>query len=101
MVQDDKWYLMRNDEVAQIPLYVKRTLLQERVVTRVFGPYIFFNNFELTPEATYLKQMLKYRQLTATAQKKVDSIKQRYSRWVMIDTEFEQVLRERDEGGAV
>ena len=96
MTAQNRWYLLRNDEIVQIPYYLMRTLRGEETLTRTFGIYIFINNFELTGEARYLKEMFRYKKLTPTAQKKVDAILELHKPWVRIDTEFKKALEERE-----
>ena len=97
MIYGDNWYLKINgDEVIPIPLFVARAINGHLDVTRTFGPYIFWNDFDQTPEATYLMKMFSYRKLTPSVQAKVSSIIARYKPWIDWDREFIQTLEERE-----
>lgn len=96
MVHDHQWYLVHNDEVARLPLYVYLSLAGKHVKTAHWGPYIFYNNFESTTEAHYLKKMFQYPQLTSTPETKVRDILKRYCDWIGIDKAFVEALIERE-----
>lgn len=87
---------LNNNEVIVLPRYVARSLLGERQVTQQWGPYIFYNGFETTAEAKYVKDMFKYPMLTSRAQLKVNTILRDNKEWVEEDKEFKEVLSERE-----
>lgn len=91
-------YLLRinNSDVIIIPFWVARSLLGERQQTQQWGPYIFYNGYETTVEARYLKNMFKYPYLTERAQFKVSTILSDSSEWVEENKEFKEVLSERE-----
>ena len=82
----------KTSEYAKAPLFIVNTL-QDLKSTRERGPFIFKNGFEYEEDAVYLISMLQYSELTATAAKKVDSIKQKYADWITYDTEVREYLR--------
>ena len=82
----DHW-LSTNDEVARLPHYLWLTIVGQNNVTQIYGPFVFSNGFEKTHEATYLKQMLQYEQLTPTAYNKVHTILEANDLWVKINHE--------------
>lgn len=90
------WFLVTNGEVAKLPYWLFLFIVDKHVETGHFGPYIFYNNFENTPEARYLKEMFKYRELTPTAAKKVQTILDTYGPCIAMDTEFIKALEERE-----
>lgn len=91
-----QYYLVNNEgEVAKIPYYVM-TRLHDEVITERWGPYVFYNYFEDTKEAQYLKKMFRYPRLSTEAQLKVDKILQNNSLWIGTDEEFKNVLEERE-----
>lgn len=93
-----KRYLLRinNSDVIIIPFWVASSLLGERQQTQQWGPYIFYNGYETTAEAQYLKNVFKYPCLTERAQFKVSTILRDSSEWVEEDKEFKEVLSERE-----
>lgn len=97
MIYGDNWYLKVNgDEVIPIPLFVARAINGHLDVTRTFGPYVFWNDFDKTQEAKYLMKMFSYRKLTPSVQAKVKDIIARYKPWIDQDSEFIKVLNERE-----
>lgn len=91
-----KWFLVTNGEVARLPYWLFLFIVDKHVETGHWGPYIFYNNFELTAEARYLKEMFQYRVLTPTAAKKVQTILDTYGPCIAMDTEFIKALEERE-----
>lgn len=91
-----KWFLTTNGEVARLPYWLFLFICDKHIDTDHYGPYIFYNNFESTTEAKYLKEMFKYRILTATAEKKVRSLLQQYKPLIGIDVAFVDALIERE-----
>lgn len=91
-----QWFLVTNNEVARLPYWLFLLIVDKHIETDHYGPYVFYNNFESTTEAAYLRQMFKYRILTPTAETKVRSLLQQYKPLISIDTEFIQVLIERE-----
>lgn len=89
-------YLLHEGDVSRIPYYVSLELQETHRLTQQWGPYKFFNGFETTEEAEYLKKMFQYPELTDRAQKKVTDILFEYSIWIEIDNEFMNVLKERE-----
>lgn len=91
-------YLLQsnNNEVIVVPFWVARSLLGDRQQTQQWGPYIFYNGYETTTEAKYLKDMFKYPMLTSRAQLKISRILQENSEWVDEDKEFKEVLSKRE-----
>lgn len=91
-------YLLQpnNNEVIVVPFWVARSLLGDRQQTQQWGPYIFYNGYETTVEAKYLKDMFKYPMLTSRAQLKISRILQENSEWVEEDKEFKEVLSKRE-----
>lgn len=83
-------------EVGKIPPYVAVEITGGHILTAQWGPYLFYNGFERTREAEYLKEMFKYPQLTDRAQKKVTDIFFNYSIWVETNQEFVSILNERE-----
>ncbi len=96
MIRGEQYYLVKDDTVIPIPLYITRTLLHNSVVTRTFGPYIFWNDFDQTQEAKYLMKMFSYRKLTLQVQAKIRTILDLYKPWIDWDNEFIAVLEERE-----
>ena len=92
----DKWFLVTDGEVARIPFWLFCFITDRHAETGHFGPYVFYNNFELTAEARYLKEMFKYRVLTPTAETKVRSLLQQYGPCVGINEAFVDTLIERE-----
>lgn len=93
----DRYLLRINDgDVIIIPSYVTRSLLGERQVTQQWGPYIFYNGFETTAAARYVKDMFKYPYLTDRARFKVATILTDSSEWIEENKEFMEVLSERE-----
>lgn len=92
----DKWFLIKDNEVAKIPYWLVLLMAGHCDPSSRFGPYIFCNNFETTAEAKYLKEMFKYRVLTPTAETKVRSLLQQYELLIIIDETFVQALIERE-----
>lgn len=93
----DKWFIINKaDEVARLPYWLFLLIVDKHIETSHYGPYMFYNNFESTPEAKYLKEMFKYRILTPTAETKVRSLLQQYKLLVGINAEFVQALIERE-----
>lgn len=82
----------RTSEWAKAPLFVVNTL-QDLKSTCERGPFVFKNGFDQEEEAAYLIQMLQYSELTAKAQQKVDTIKQKYADWISYDIEVAEMLR--------
>lgn len=91
-------YLLQpnNDEVIIIPFWVASSLLGDRQQTQQWGPYIFYNGYETTAEAKYLKDMFKYPMLTPRAQQKVCTILRDNKEWVDEYQEFKEALNERE-----
>ena len=91
-------YLLQpnNNEVIVVPFWAARSLLGDRQQTQQWGPYIFYNGYETTVEAKYLKDMFKYPMLTSRAQLKISRILQENSEWVEEDKEFKEVLSKRE-----
>ena len=91
-------YLLQpnNNEVIVVPFWVARSLLGDRQQTQQWGPYIFYNGYETTVEAKYLKDMFKYPMLTSRVQLKISRILQENSEWVEEDKEFKEVLSKRE-----
>lgn len=91
-------YLLQsnNNEVIVVPFWVARSLLGDRQQTQQWGPYIFYNGYEATVEAKYLKDMFKYPMLTSRAQLKISRILQENSEWVDEDKEFREILSKRE-----
>ena len=91
-------YLLQpnNNEVIVVPFWVARSLLGDRQQTQQWGPYIFYNGYETTVEAKYLKVMFKYPMLTSRAQLKISRILQENSEWVEEDKEFREILSKRE-----
>ena len=104
MIYGDNWYLKvadgvhvtDGDEVIPIPLFVARAINGHLEVTRTFGPYMFWNDFDKTQEAKYLMKMLAYRKLTPQVQAKIRTILTDYKPWIDWDDEFIKVLSERE-----
>lgn len=92
----DKWFLVKDNEVARLPYWLFLFICDKHVATDHYGVYVFYNNFELTPEAAYLRQMFKYRVLTPTAETKVRSLLQQYGPCVGINETFVDALIERE-----
>lgn len=95
----DGTYYWRSEDGSQytkIPQFLFLTIQGQHTQTAVFGPYIFYNNFELTREAQYIKRMLAYPTLTARAKQKVDKILVGYRHWVTVDDEFMSILERRN-----
>lgn len=90
-------YLLHEGEVSKISYYVSLSLRGERRLTKTWGPYRFFNGFETTAEAEYIKRMFQYPHLTDKAQKKVADIYFDYSIWIELDDEFVGILNKREE----
>lgn len=91
-----QWFLVTNDEVARLPYWLFLLIVDKHVATDHYGVYVFYNNFENTPEAKYLKEMFKYRVLTPTAETKVRSLLQQYKPLVGINETFVNALIERE-----
>ena len=91
-------YLLQpnNDEVIIIPFWVASSLLGDRQQTQQWGPYIFYNGYETTAEAKYLKDMFKYPMLTSRAQQKVSTILRDNKEWIDENQEFKEALNERE-----
>jgi len=92
----DHWLVNKDNEVARLPHYLAMSIIGHHSETRGWGPYRFYNNFGLTKEAEYLKEMFKYVCLTATASKKVHTILKENQEWVQIDTNFVMALTARE-----
>lgn len=92
----DKWFLIKDNEVAKIPYWLVLLMAGHRDPSAHYGPYVFYNNFESTAEARYLKEMFKYRVLTPTAETKVRSLLQQYEPLVGINEAFVDALIERE-----
>ena len=92
----DYWLVNKDGEVARLPHYLAMSIIGHRSETRGWGPYRFYNNFGLTKEAEYLKEMFKYVVLTATASKKVHTILRENSEWIQLDTDFVMALTARE-----
>lgn len=82
----------KTSEYAKVPVFIANTLMGNNF-GKERGPFIFKNGFDETEEAAYLIAMLRYSRLTATAEKKVDSIRQRYADWISYDIEVNELLR--------
>lgn len=93
------WRSPDGSQYTKIPQFLFLTIHEQHTQTAVFGPYIFYNNFELTHEAQYIKRMLAYPTLTAKAKQKVDKILVGYHHWVTVDDEFMSILERRMENG--
>lgn len=91
-----QWFLVKDNEVARLPYWLFLFICGKHIATHHFGPYVFYNNFELTAEARYLKEMFKYPQLTPTAAKKVQTILDTYGPCISINEEFVKALQERE-----
>lgn len=90
-------YLVNKEgEVGRIPYYVSVTLQGIERLTQAWGPYNFYNGFETTAEAEYLKKMFQYPMLTEVAQHKCEDILYTYGPWVKINQEFMKILNERE-----
>ena len=90
-------YLVNSEgEVGKIPYYVSVEVRGVHRNTATWGPYRFFNGFETTAEAEYIKKMFQYPKLTERAQQKVTDIFTEYSPWISTDTEFTDALMERE-----
>lgn len=96
MVHNNQWYLVRNDEVARLPLYAHMSLAGKHELTHRWGPYAFYNFFEKTPEAHYLMKMFRYKILTSAPEKKIHEILERNKDWISIDDSFVEALIERE-----
>lgn len=91
-------YLVNSEgEVGKIPYYVSLSLRSINRDTKVWGPYRFFNGFETTAEAEYVKKMFQYPKLTDRAQQKITDIFAEYSTWIELDQEFVEILNKREE----
>ena len=93
---NDTWFLVKDNEVARLPYWLFLFICDKRIETGHWGPYTFYNNFEQTHEASYLKEMFKYPHLTPTASKKVQTIIDTYGPCVSIDWEFVKALDVRE-----
>ena len=94
---NNTWFIVNKaDEVAKIPYWLVLLMAGHRDPSDHYGPYVFYNNFESTPEAAYLRQMFKYRVLTPTAETKVRSLLQQYKPLVGINETFVNALIERE-----
>ena len=91
-----QWFLVTNNEVAKLPYWLFLLIVDKHVETDHYGPYVFYNNFESTTEARYLKEMFKYRILSVTAETKVHSLLQQYKPLIGIDAAFVNALIERE-----
>lgn len=60
MRRENSYYLVNNDFVTKVPLYVALTIQGREAITHQVGPYIFFNKFEETADGKYLINMLPY-----------------------------------------
>ena len=96
MIRGEQYYLVKDDTVIPIPSYITRALLHHDAVTRTFGPYMFWNDFDKTAEAKYLMKMFSHRKLTPQVQQKVAKILDLYKPWIDWDREFIQALEERE-----
>lgn len=92
----DYYLVNREGEVAKIPYHMMVSLHNGPVQTEQWGPYIFYNWFQNTKEAAYLKQMFRYPVLEPRAKEKVDSIIRNNSLWIELDTTFTEALEERE-----
>lgn len=91
-------YLVNSEgEVGKIPYYVSVEIRGVHRNTATWGPYKFYNGFETTAEAEYIKKMFQYPHLTDKAQKKVTDIYFDYSAWIKLDDEFVGILNKREE----
>lgn len=90
-------YLVCEGEVSKIPYYVSLSLRGDHRLTKTWGPYKFYNGFEVTAEAEYLKKMFQYPHLTDVALKKVTDIYFDYSAWIELDNDFVETLNKREE----
>lgn len=91
-------YLVNSEgEVGKIPRYVAMEVSGMHWETGRWGPYIFYNHFEDTDEAAYLRKMFQYPTLTEAAQKKVTDIFFENNLWIRTDTEFVDMLNKREE----
>lgn len=90
------WLVNKDNEVAQLPQHLYMLMTGVLKPTRYFGPYIFYNNFENTPEAKYLMTMFRYPHLSSTPEKKIRSITGDNKMFIQIDKEFVAVLMERE-----
>ena len=84
------------EEVIKVPVWVARSLKQEREITGCFGPYMFYNNYEQSANAQYLIGMFKYPNLTPAASAKREAILEADREWVIINKEFMEALNERE-----
>lgn len=60
MRRENSYYLVNNDFVTKVPLYIALTIQGREAITYQVGPYIFFNKFEETADGKYLINMLPY-----------------------------------------
>lgn len=101
---NDVWYLKvaagvhtsDGDEVIPLPLFLGRTLNGAAHVTRTFGPYVFWNDFDKTQVARYLMKMFSYRKLTPQVQANIRTILTDYKPWIDWDQDFIKALSERE-----
>lgn len=94
--QDKFWLVNKDGEVACLPHPLYLLMIGVRKKTFIFGPYIFYNNFEESNEAAYLKKIFQYPHLTPTPEKKVRTIMEEYSPFVEPNEEFIQALMIRE-----
>lgn len=90
-------YLCHEGEVSKIPYFVSLELQNVHRLTQQWGPYKFYNGFETTAEAEYLKKMFQYPHLTNRAQQKVTDIMFNYNTWIERDEEFLEILKKREQ----
>lgn len=86
----------RKGEYAVIPYHWYMYLIGRMYVTSIVGPYKFYNDYQVTDEAKYLVEMLKYKHLTARAQAKVDRILEDDKLFIEQDDTFWDILKARD-----
>ena len=93
----NKHYLVNKaDEVAELPHWLWLLVEDKYAPSMRWGPYLFYNTFENTPEAQYLMEMFKHRVLTATAETKVRGILEQYKSLIHINDSFVAALVERE-----
>ena len=91
-------YLVNQEgEVGKIPYYVSVEVRGVHRLTKTWGQYLFYNGFETTAEAEYIKKMFQYPKLTERAQQKVTDIFAKYGTWIELDNDFVATLNKREE----
>lgn len=92
-----KHYLRNSaNEVAELPHWLWIMVEGKYSPSMRWGPYLFYNTFENTPEAQYLLEMFKHRILTPVAETKVRDILNKYKLLIHINDSFVEALIERE-----